>query len=522
MNWNMNWKLRRRARALSLVLLLGSGAVGLPVSATADVTEPAVDRETLVIGLGKGIDNLDAMVTATGDSQRFAWMLFETLYQFDREGNLEPGLAKEFEVSEDGKIYTFALREGVKFHSGEEMTSADVVFSMNRMLDPETKSTRRPYFANLVESVEAPDEQTFVVKIANPDGAFLNKISGFLYILPEDYINSLASSTAFSAHPVGTGQYEFVSQEIGQNVELRRFEGYWGEKPEVVNLKYRVIPEDSSRVNALLAGEVDFIDTVPASQVAALEDNPDIVVTNVPISSPLHVRIYSNQPELPESKRAVRQALNYAIDKQAIIDSVLHGIGEPMNGYISRYYPYGHSEDLPSYGYDPEKARKLLEEAGYPDGFKTSIYHYPSMPKEVVEAVVAFWSLIGVDAEIKALDYAGWSRLNNNHQSGPMTIMQFSNAMYDPIHPISGGFTKAGTWSDYHNPEVEELVSEVERTVDRDQRDELFKKIDKIISEDAGAVFISEIFYSYAHKAALEWEPQIGSGYYIFDTINWK
>lgn len=518
MNLNLEWP----SRILSLAMLLAWGTVGLSASATADVTQPAVDRETLVIGLGKGIDNLDAMVTATGDSQRFAWMLFETLYKFDREGNLVPGLAEAVEVSEDGKTYTFTLREGVTFHNGEEMTSADAVFSMNRMLDPETKSTRRPYFAELVQGVEAPDERTFAINIQNPDGAFLNKVAGFLYILPKDYIESHSSTTEFSSHPVGTGPYEFVSQEIGQSVELRRFEDYWGEKPEMVHLKYRVIPEDSSRVNALLTGEVDFIDTVPAAQVATLEANPDIVVQNVPIASPLHVRIYSNQPDRPESKREVRQALNYAIDKQAIIESVMHGIGEPMHGYISRYYPYGHSEDLQPYEYDPEKARELLEQAGYPDGFKTSIYHYPSMSKEVVEALVAFWSQIGVDAEIKSLDYAGWSRLNNNHQSGPMTIMQFSNAMYDPIHPISGGFTKAGTWSDYYNPEVEELVAEVETTVDLDRRDELFKKIDEIINEDAGAVFISEIFYSYAHKAALKWEPQIGSGYYIFDTASWK
>jgi len=503
-------------------IVIGSVATLASGASFAGKNTPAIDRNTLVIGLGKGIHNLDAMVTSTGDSQRFAWMIFDTLYRFDRKGTMIPGLATKLDVSEDGKTYTFTLREGVKFHNGEDMTSSDAAFSLKRMLDPKTKSTRRPYFARIVESFKATDEKTFVINLKGPDGAFLNKVAGFLYIMPEDYIKSQSSPSEFSAKPVGTGQYKFVSQKIGQSVDLERFSGYWGEKPPIKFLKYKVIPENSSRINALLTGEVDFIDTVPPAQIGILKKNADTVVQNVPISSPLHVRIYSNLPNIPEYKREVRQALNYAIDKKAIIKSVLHGVGEPMAGYISRYYPYGHNDKLKPYTYNPKKAKELLKKAGYPNGFKTTIYQYPSIPKTVVEAVVAFWSQIGVKAEIKALDYAAWSRLNNNHQSNPMTMMQFSNAMYDPIHPISGGFTKAGTWSDYTSPEVEALVAKVESTVDIKGRDRIFKEIDRVISEDAGAVFISELHYSYAHKASLKWLPQLGSGYYIFRTAAWQ
>jgi len=512
----------KTSRNVLLAIAIGSAATLTSGAAFAGKNTPAVDKDTLVIGLGKSIHNLDAMVTATGDSQRFAWLMFETLYRFDQKGTMVPGLATKVDVSEDGKTYTFTLREGVKFHNGEDMTSSDAVFSLKRMLDPKTKSTRRPYFIRIVESYKATDDKTFVINLKGPDGAFLNKVAGFLYIMPEDYIKSQSSSSEFSANPVGTGQYKFVSQRIGQSVDLERFSGYWGEKPPIKYLKYKVIPENSSRINALLTGEVDFIDTVPPAQIGILKKSAEIVVRNVPISSPLHVRIYSNLPNIPEYKREVRQALNYAVDKKAIIKSVLHGVGEPMAGYISKYYPYGHNENLKPYTYNPKKAKELLKKAGYPNGFKTSVYHDASISKAVVEAVVAFWSQIGVKAEIKSLDYAAWSRLNNNHQSNPMTFQQFSNAMYDPIHPISGGFTKTGTWSDYFNPEVEALVAKVESTVDTKGRDMIFKEIDKVINEDAGAVFISELYYSFAHKASLKWGPQIGAGYYIFRTASWK
>jgi peptide/nickel transport system substrate-binding protein len=503
--------------AISLAVVFSAAA------AMAAPKDPAMDRETVVIGLGKEIDNFDPQVAATGDSQRYGWAMFDTLYRFNHKGIIEPALATSFEISSDRLSYTFKLRPGLKFHNGEALESDDVKFSMERILDPATKSTRRPFFANLVQEIITPDPQTVTIKISRPDGAFINKVAGYFYILPKDYTQSLGG-TAFGTTPVGSGPYKIVERQTAKKYVLERNDAYWGEKPKIKRLVWLLLPEPSSRANALITGEIDLADLISNDDVPRLKKVSHIEIDRVAQASPLHIRLYANRPELPQSKPEVRQALNYAIDTSAIIDTVLNGIGKPMATFISSYYPYGVNTEIKSYPYDPKKAKELLAKAGYPKGFKTSLYLYTGSLEQqrLAEAVAAYWSEVGIETELKALNYSAWSSLNNTHQTHPMTVMQFSNAMYDPIHPISGGFKKGGTWSDYENPRIEELLAKVEPIDDRAQRDAIFKEVGKILHEDAAAVYISELYYLFARKTDLHWRLQEGSGYYNFSDISWK
>jgi len=499
-----------------------SAALAFTIPAFAISGKPSVDKNTVVFGIGKPIGNLDGQVAATGDSQRYGWQIYDTLYAFDAEGKVQPWVATSYEESEDGLRYTFNLRDDVRFHNGAQLTSEDVKYSVERILNPEVKSTRRPYFANLIDKVEVDGDHKVVFHLKHADGAFLNKIAGYLLLVPKEYTESLANHEDFARAPVGSGPYRFVGQRVGQSVELERFDDYWGDKPGIEKLVFRVIPEPASRVNAILTGEVDLIDYVPGADVARLKENDGLKVNSVPVGSPLAVRLYSNVPDSPLAKREVRLALNHALDTEAVIEGVLHGIGKPMASYISSAYPYGVDPELKPYGYDVQKARKLLADAGYPNGFKTELLCPSDWPKELCEAISAYWSQAGVQAAVKVIDYAAWSRLNNTHKSGPMTIMQFSNAIYDPIHPISGAATKGGTWSDYYNPEVEKLVEEGSTETDVAKRDEIFQKIGRVLHEDGHAVLISELYYTYAQDSALQWEPQYGSGYYNLRNLSWK
>ncbi|MGC3983728.1 MAG: ABC transporter substrate-binding protein [Pseudorhodoferax sp.] len=510
---------------LSLRPLLLSAALALAATTSAHALggKPAVDRKTVVVGIFSDIGNLDPQVSTTVDSARSGWQLFDTLYGFDIAGHIEPRLATAYQASADGLRYSFTLRRGVKFHDGSALTSADVKYSLERILEPETKSTRRPYFAGLIAGIDTPDAQTVVIRLTRRDGAFINKVAGYLYILPKAYTESLKTPEAFAQAPVGSGPYRLVSRAIGQQLVFERFDGYYGPKPEIEKLVFRVLPDANSRVNALLAGEVDIADDVRASDLARLRRTPGVEVQSGPAGSPLHVRLYSNVPNTPLARREVRLALNYAIDTEAIIRNVMHGAGAPLSSFISKAYPYGALQGKGNpYGYDPARARKLLAEAGYPNGFDTEVLCYSVYERAICEAVTAYWSQVGIRAKLKVIDPVAFGRLDNTHQSGPMNFTQFANAIYDPVHPVAGGASKAGTWSDYFNPEVEALLTTLEAESDRGKRDALFQQIANILNEDGFDVLLSEQFFNIARDNGLRWEPQRGGKFYNFRNVRWK
>lgn len=511
--------LTRKAVLLSAVAVLGAIGVG---TAHAAPDKPAVDRETLVVALEKEFNNLDALVAVSGDSLRYGWQLYDTLYGFDQKGNLVPRIATAVDISPDAQLFTYTLRKGVKFHNGVELTSKDVKASVDHILKPENKSTRRPFFAPVIESVETPDPYTVRFRLKVPDGAFANKVAGYLYIVPADYLASLPDGEAFAKAPVSAGPYKLKQYTIGGDLVVERFEDFWGEKPKIKTIVFKIIPEPSSRVNAILTGEVDLAVVVPLPDYDRLKKEKGLAVIANPVAAPLFVRTYTNQPESPFAKREVRQALSHAIDVNAIIKGVLHGVGEPIPNFISKYYPYGADPNAQPYPYDPKKAKELLAKAGYPNGFTTKLYSATDQPKEVAEAIAAYWGQVGVKVNVDRIAYAAWTRLNNTHASGPLSITQFTNAIYDPIHPVAGSFTKDGTWSDYYNPEIEALIAEANRTADVRKRDEVFKKVGKVLHDDAAAFFLTELYYVFAKKQSLDWEIQTGSGFLNFRQVGWR
>lgn len=509
---------RRRVLRLGYMTVV----MGLASPAMAMGGKPAVDKDTIVFAIGRDIASLDAQVDNTGNSDRYAWQLYDDLYTFDKTGRLKPQIASSYEVSSDGLEYRFKLRKDVKFHNGQPLTAADVVYSFQRIVTPEVKSTRRPYFAGIFKSAEAVDDYTVLVKLSQRDAIFMNKVAAFVAIVPKAYAESLSSVAEFSRAPIGAGPYKFVEHVIGQRVTLERFDGYYGEKPGIKRLIFKFVPEASSRINALLTGEVDMADGISPNDVARLKQTPGVDVIPVPMGSPLHVRLYADDPNTPLHDRRVRLALNYAIDVKGIIGHVMHGVGKPLSTFISSFYPIGASKDLAPYGYDPAKARKLLKEAGYPKGFDTVLLTPSSYPKDVAEAVAAYWSAVGVRAKVKVLDYPAWNRLNNTHKSGPMTVMQYSNALYDPITPIQGTASKDGTWSDYYNEKVEALIEKTRATSDASERDKLFQEIGRIMRDDGHAVLISELYQVFAKDDHIEWTPQLGYAFYDLRTVRWK
>jgi peptide/nickel transport system substrate-binding protein len=516
----MNFDPDRRL-ASQRIFMLALGAGGFRGALAADKSQPAVNKETLIVALDKEIQSLDAQVTASGDSQRYAMQVFDTLYGFDDTGNIVARMAESYKMTPDGLTYSFTLRKGIKFHNGDAFTSEDVKYSIERIIDPASKSTRRPFFAPIIDSIETPSPTNVVIRLKQPDGVFLNKVAGFLFIVGKNYASNLPNAEAFAAAPIGTGPFRVKENRIGQYLELERFDAFYGEKPGIKALIFKYIPEPTSRVNAILAGEVDIATMIPLPDVERLSKDVAISVITNPVSSPMHVRLYSNVPGTPLSKVEVRQALNYAVDANAIIKGVFHGVGAPMGTFISMYFPYGSSPDVAPYPYDPAKARELLKKAGYPNGFEIELNDAVGTPKEFAEAIAAYLGQVGIRVKINRIDYAAWSRLNNTHKSGPMTTTQFTNAIYDPIHPVAGSFSKAGAWSDYYNPEVEKLLAQLDSTTGAQARGAIFRKVGRILHDDAAALLVTELFNVFAKKKDLSWEVQRGSGFLNFRTVAW-
>lgn len=502
------------AAGLSTLLMLS----GAPWAFAA----PAVDSDTIVVGVVRQIAQLDPQIGSSGDAQYYVWQVFDTLYGFDSKGNLVPRLATNYSASADGLEYRFELRDDVSFHNGDKFTSADVKFSIERILDPAVKSVKRPFFEPVIASVETPDEKTVVFHLKKQYGAFLNEVAGSLPVLPQKYTSSLPSVEAFAQHPIGSGPYKFKSFKVGQELVLERFDDYFGEKAKVKNLVLKIIVEPSTRINALKAGEVDLVTDVPLNEVASLEADPQLNAVRAPLASPMYVRLYTRDENSPLSKRDVRLALNYAIDRKAIIEGVYHGVGKPMAGFISQYFPYGSDPDMPQYPYDPAKAKELLAGAGYPNGFSTEIYSANSYPKELAVTLAAYWSQIGVQAKINQIDFAAWMRLNNTQQSGPMSVSAFGNAIYDPMNAVVGAFSETGTWSSYTNPEVSKLEEQLYSAVGPEERGKLFAEVDRILHDDAAAVFILDQFIVYGSKKDLNWTVVEGSNYLDLTDASWQ
>jgi len=483
----------------------------------ASTQGPAVDKDTLVIGLDKGFVNLNGVVAGTGDSDRYTLQVFDRLYAFDSKGVLQPSLATAFEIAADGLSYTYHLRPGVKFHHGGTLSADDVKFTMEFALDPANKSARRAFFAPFVDGVEVLDASTVRFRLLKPDGAFHNKLAGYLPIIPRNYSlggkgGEVSALEFFARSPVAAGPYRVVSLSTdGSLLELERFDDYWGPKPAIKRIVFRAIKDASNRLNALLAGEIDLVVGVPAQDFARLGASADFAAIANPVAAPLLVRPYTTDPQLPLADVKVRQALNYALDKNAIIKTVLQGIGEPLASGISRHYPYGFDPTLQPYAYDPAKARELLSAAGFAKGFSTKLLISSDTPKEVAEAVAAYWSQVGVIAQIQVVDYATWTIWNDTRRTTPMTVQQVANAIYDPSHPVGGLFVKSGAWSDYSNPEVEALFAEAAHTSDTAGRSALFQRISRLLHDDAAAIFISEIHRVYGRKKGLQWAPTGGT-----------
>ncbi|MFQ5484160.1 MAG: ABC transporter substrate-binding protein, partial [Desulfobacterales bacterium] len=319
---------------------------------------------SLVVAQPAEPPGLDPTANTAAAIDRVVWAnVFETLIKVDDQGHILPGLAKEWNISTDGKVYTFKLQPGVKYHNGEPFNAEVVKWNLERAMGPKTVNPHPEYF-RVIKSIQTPAENILKITLKDVDALFLVHLAeGDASMLPKSGYKEAKSN------PIGTGPFKFVKWVKGDRVELARFDGYWNpELPYLDKVTFRFISDASAQTAALMAGDIDVIGWIgsPETALELAKDNRFKVLAGASTSDMI---LSTNNKAEPFNKLKVRQAMAHAIDRQMIIDLAMSGYGTPIGSHWSPAAPY-YVDLTGTYRYDLKKAKKLLAEAGYPKGFE--------------------------------------------------------------------------------------------------------------------------------------------------------
>jgi peptide/nickel transport system substrate-binding protein len=404
--------------------------------------------------------------------------MIEPLFDYDEASNFYPRLATSWETLDD-LTWQFKLREGVTFHNGEPFNAESVKYSIESTLDPE-KGYRNASWIREIDRVEILDDYTVNIITKNPFRSLLYNL-GWIYMLEPKAAEELGDD--ISANPIGTGPYKFVSYAPNEELVMEANEDYWGEKPTTKTLVFRTLSEEATRLAALETGEVAIITNVSPDAIERLEANEELeVITGEPMRI-IHLAFVVDRP--PFDDHTLREAFQYAVDRQALVDTILGGLGFVADRHI--YHPsiFGFNEDLQPYSYDPEKAKELLAEAGYPDGITVS-FGCPDgrylRDRVVCEAVVGQFAEAGITAELETSEWGSFFQSAVTGKQYDIYLLGWQAV--DPYNQIAWWFTTEGSPNGYSNERVDELVVEAQATLDDQEVEAMTKEIQQLIWDD--------------------------------------
>ena len=500
---------------LAMVLTVFVGCSSTPAteegaSASGDAAQgEAADSEykdTLVYALNTDVQSLDPQIQNDTTSEQVVKMLYNTLLKFEDDGTVVGDLAESWSVSEDKLTWTFNLKQGVKFHNGKELTSADVKATFDRALNAEAGGLRTTEIIKMFTAVEAPDPYTVTITTDGPYGPMESLMCNMsLGIMDADYIEQYGLDLGTSVEGEnGTGPFKVVSWERDQEIVVERFDDYFGTPAKLKTVVYTVIPEAASRVIALETGEVDVIDKPTNEDLERLEaDTENFTVLRKPTISQRLFRFGCNDPIISNTK--VRQAIVYAIDRQAIIDALFTGSAYPSTAPLAPV-TFGYS-DLGEIEQDLELAKSLLAEAGYPDGFDTKIVTTERYQNgiELAEIISQQLAEIGINAEIEVWEWsalsASWNGITADEFDQPIFIMGAGPSMRDADGGLRGLYTTSETglndrtYGFYSNAEVDALIEQGMQETDQQKRVEIYKEAMEILyREDPVAFWLFDMY----------------------------
>ncbi|MFY0632174.1 MAG: ABC transporter substrate-binding protein [Vannielia sp.] len=503
----------------SLILAAAVGLVALPAAA-----------ETLTIGRANEPQSIDPQFSRTGNNQMTALHIFDRLVLTDANVRSMPGLAVSW-TNEDDTHWLVKLREGVTFHDGSPFTAADVVYSLERAPDvPNSPASFAGSVSNL-EAMEVVDDLIIRFTTKTPDPLFIENI-GTVYILSKAASEGMANEDFNSGKAaIGTGPYKFVSWSPGDNLELARNDAYWGEAPAYESVNMRFISNDAARVAALLSGAVDLIDLVPPADLPNLRANEDVTVYDTPTvrliylalnqadDAPLLTDTAGNAlAENPLKDPKVRMAISMMIDRQAIIDRLFYGAGEAASQIVPTGV-FGFNDQIGVTPYDPEGAKALLAEAGYPEGFGITIHGSNdrfSQDAELAQVLGQFLARGGLTVNaVETLPYSVFSKDAGNNAYGAFVFSygnstgEASRGLLSAIHTYSPD-QDLGTLNRfrYSNPAFDEAVVAAAQVFGEAEREAALADAMALAFNDTPIVPLYFQALSWASSAKIDYTPR--------------
>lgn len=408
--------------------------------------------------------------------------IFEGLTRFAADGSVIPGLASSWTISDDGLVYTFNLRDGVKFHDGTTMDAEDVKFSLDRARAEDSTNAQKALFAS-IEDVTVVDPLTVKVTLSAPTGNFIfNMAWGDAVIVAPESIENIQTN------PIGTGPFKFVDWVQGDKVEIERNPDYWGAMPPLEKATFKFISDPTAAFAAVMAQDVDAFAGFPAPEnLPQFEADPRFQVLVGNTEGETILAINNKLPPFDNVK--VREAVAHAINRQAIIDGAMFGYGTPIGTHFAPHHPaYVDLTNLSDY--DPEKSKALLAEAGFPDGFTTTLkLPPPSYARRGGEIIASQLRAVGIETEITNLEWAQWLEEVFRGKDFGLSIVSHTEPM------DIGIYARPDYYFQYDNPDFQALMTELNATTNPVKQVEMLQKAQTIIAEDYVNGFLFELAF---------------------------
>lgn len=439
----------------------------------------------VVVGIQQDLDSLDPHKAVAAGTSEVLFNIFEGLVKPTENGDLVPAVASEYNISDDGTIYTFTLRDGIKFHNGDLVTVEDIVYSIKRsagLLEDADASINVESALSNIKDVTALDDKRVQITLKSPDTELLAYLT--TAIIPADYDKQ---ETA----PIGTGPFKFVSFSHQQSLVMEKNEDYWGEKPYLDKVTFKIVEKADTAMMELQAGTIDIYPYLTVDQAETLKGNFNIEVGNMNLVQAL----FLNNKKAPFDNPKVREALNYAVNRQEILDFVAGGKGTIIqSGVFSGFTKYYDETLADTYSQDLEKAKALLTEAGYPEGLTFTITVPASYTYHVdtAQVIVEQLAKIGVTAKIQTVEWGTWLSEVYSNRNYEATIIGLDAPL--AASDLLGRYasTASNNFINYSNSEYDKILAEALATTDENKKVTDYKKLQKILTEDSASVYLAD------------------------------